>query len=262
MSRSETGSTAEILRSPGRTEAILVGFGHFLFKRRKFVFPLMSLAILLVGKPLLPFGSERWDLVLDAIGIAVAVSGQTLRALVIGLAYIKRGGESGSIAADRLVVEGLFAHCRNPLYVGNMLQFTGLVIILNSPVGYFIGLPFFALSYYSIVLAEEGFLRAKFGASFEEYCRRVNRFVPSFRGLGATLHSMSFNWRRVIRKEYGTTFVWVTTLLALLAWESYNHHGWPAAQPTVSLLLGLWVLLVLGYATARYFKKSGRLGRT
>jgi hypothetical protein len=112
MSRSETGSTAGVLRSPGRTEAILVGFGHFLFKRRKFVFPLMSLAILLVGKPLLPFGSERWDLVLDAI-IAVAIRSDA--ALVIGLAHIKRGGESGEISRpDKLVVEGLFA-LRNPL---------------------------------------------------------------------------------------------------------------------------------------------------
>jgi len=261
MSRARTESTAGVLRTPGRAEALLVPIGHFLFKRRKFVFPLMSLAVLLAGRPRLPFGSEGWDLALDALGIAVAVAGQTLRAMVIGLAYIKRGGESGSIHADTLVVEGLFAHCRNPLYVGNMLQFTGLVLILNTPAGYFVGLPFFALAYFSIVLAEEGFLRERFGASFEAYCGRVNRFLPSFRGLGVTLRSMTFNWRRLIRKEYGTTFVWLTTLLALLAWESYDRRGWPAAQPTLAVLLSLWALVLLGYVAARYFKKSGRLGR-
>jgi len=262
MSPVETESNAGILASPERTRAILVRFGHFLFKRRKFVFPLVSLSILLAGKPRLLFGSESWDRALDAVGIAVAVAGQTLRAMVIGLAYIKRGGESGSIDAPNLVVEGLFAHCRNPLYVGNMMEFTGLILILNSPVGYLIGLPFFALGYYSIVLAEEGFLRGKFGASFDDYCQRVNRFVPSFRGLRLTLTGMSFNWKRVIRKEYGTTFVWLTTLFALLAWQSYTFHDWPAARPTVRLLMALWIPVPLAYIAARSLKKSGRLGRS
>jgi protein-S-isoprenylcysteine O-methyltransferase Ste14 len=262
MSPAEAGSNAGNFASPDRTTATLVRFGHFLFKRRKFVFPLMSLGILLVGRPRMFLGKESWDRALDVLGIAVAVAGQTLRAMVIGLAYIKRGGEDGSIDAPSLVVEGLFAHCRNPLYVGNMLEFTGLTLILNSPVGYLIGLPFFALAYYSITLAEEGFLRGKFGASFDDYCRRVNRFVPSFRGLQLTLSGMSFNWKRVIRKEYGTTFVWLTTLLALLAWQSYIFHGWPAAQSTVRHLLMLWVPVLLYYIAARTLKKSGRLGRT
>ena len=245
MSHVEAEAPASLVGSPGRTKAILIRFGHFLFKRRKFVFPLTSLGILLVSKPRLFLGNESWDRVLDGVGIAVAVAGQTLRALVIGLAYIKRGGASGSIDADNLVVEGLFAHSRNPLYVGNMMEFTGLLLILNAPVGYWVGFPFFALAYYSITLAEEDFLRAKFGASFEDYCRRVNRFVPSLGGLRSTLASMEFNWKRLIRKEYGTTFVWITTLLALLAWQSYSFHGWPTARPTVRFLMGLWVPVLL-----------------
>ncbi len=40
------------------------------------------------------------------------------------------------------------------------------------------------------------------------------------------------------------------------------RHGWPAARPTVRIVLLLWGLVVLAYATARYLKKSGRLGRT
>jgi steroid 5-alpha reductase family enzyme len=160
------------------------------------------------------------------------------------------------------VVEGLFAHCRNPLYVGNMMECLGLILILNSPAGYLAGVPFFALAYYSITLAEEDFLRAKFGARFEDYCLRVSRFAPSLRGLSLTLSSMEFNWRRLIRKEYGATFVWVTTLLALLAWQSYSIHGWPAAQPTIRFLTALWIPVPLAYITARSLKKSGRLGRS
>ena len=262
MSPAGTDGASTDLGATNGPWASLVRSGRFLFTYRKFVLPLISVGILLVSKPGLLLGSQRWDLLLDGVGIAVALAGQTLRALVIGLAYIKRGGNRGTIDADSLVVQGLFAHSRNPLYVGNMLEFLGLCLILHSPAGYLIGVPFFALAYFSIVLAEEEFLRAKFGPVYEEYCRRVNRFVPSLRGLGATLGSMELDWRRVIRKEYGTTFVWVSTLLALLAWERIFHRGWPSAQAGVRVLLLLWGLVVLAYLAARYLKKTDRLGCT
>ena len=256
------GTTAGAPAHLRETNPILVRYGHFLFKYRKFVLPTASLAVLLGGKPRLFLGSESSDRALDALGILFAFGGQALRAAVIGLAYIKRGGESGTIHADRLVVEGLFAHSRNPLYVGNMLEFTGLCLILNTPAAYLFGIPFFALAYYSIVLAEEDFLRAKFGAVFEAYRRRVNRFIPSPRGLSATLKAMEFNWKRLVRKEYGTTFVWLTTLLALLGWESCVFRGWQASLSTFRLLGSFWLLILLGYLAARLLKKTGRLGRT
>ena len=245
----------------GDRQTPAIRFGHFLFKRRKFVFPLASLAILLLAKPRLLFGSQAWDRVLDMLGIGLALSGQMLRALVIGLVYIKRGGESGSIHAETLVVDGVFAHCRNPLYLGNLLGFTGLFLILNAPLGYLLGLPFFFVSYGCIVAAEEDFLRRRFGAEFSDYCRRVPRFLISFRGLGDTFKALRFNWKRLIRKEYGTTFVWLTMLLGLLAYQAWRFQGWPDSRPTVIRLLLLWSPLPLAYATARYFKKSGRLGR-
>ncbi|HEU5179962.1 MAG TPA: methyltransferase [Candidatus Polarisedimenticolia bacterium] len=246
----------------GEAQPLAIRIGHFLFKRRKFVFPLASLAILLLARPRLLFGSEAWDRLLDILGISLALAGQALRALVIGLVYIKRGGESGSIHAETLVVEGGFAHCRNPLYLGNLMGFTGLFLILNAPMGYLVGIPFFYTAYYCIVVAEEDFLRRRFGADFEDYCRRVPRFFISFRGLRATVGNLRFNWRRLIRKEYGTAFVSLTMLLGLLAYQSWWFQGWPAARPALIRLLALWLPLPLAYATARYFKKSGRLGRS
>src|SRR4029078_10304588 len=118
----------------------------------------------------------RGDLVLDVLGVLLAASGQALRVVVIGLAYIRRGGVNKEGYADRLVQEGIFAHCRNPLYVGNFLALTGFCLIHDSWACYLICIPIFALAYLSIVLAEEEFLRAKFGEEFEAYCRCVPRF--------------------------------------------------------------------------------------
>src|SRR5678815_5444661 len=59
-------------------------------------------------------------------GLLIALSGQVLRAVTIGLEYIIRGGRNRQVYAEKLVTGGMFAHCRNPLYVGNFLVLVGL----------------------------------------------------------------------------------------------------------------------------------------
>jgi len=238
---------------------VMVRAGNFLFHFRNGLFPLTFLVIAAVSMPLAPFGSERADRWMDAIGLLVALAGQTLRALVIGLAYIRRGGKDKRIYADTLVTEGLFAHSRNPLYLGNILVYLGLFLILNSVLGYLIGVPFFLFAYRAIVSAEEDYLGRQFGTQFEEYRRRVNRFVPSLRGLGATIRGMEFNWARLVIKEYGSTFSWMTTALALFVWEVYRRLGAAAAGPTLRMALIAWIPVLGGYGLARYLKKSRRL---
>ena len=58
----------------------------------------------------------------------------------------------------------------------------------------------------------------KFGAEYEDYCRRVPRFWVDFRGLRQTAEGLVFNWSLVARKEYGTTFYWIACAIALLIW--------------------------------------------
>jgi len=237
----------------------LVRFGNFLFSGRNLVFPLAFLAIAAASFPRAPFGSERADLILDVIGLSVAAAGQTLRAVVIGLAYIRRGGKEKKIHADRLVQDGIFAHSRNPLYVGNMMVFLGLFLVLNSTWGYLIGVPFFYIAYLSITLAEEDFLRKQFGEEYVAYCRRVNRFLPSWKGMAATMRSMSFDWGRLIRKEYGSTFIWITAALGLLLWEVAARQGWDSVGHRAIVLATIWVMALAAYLLARYLKKTGRL---
>ncbi len=57
----------------------------------------------------------------DTIGLAVALAGQLLRAVTIGFAYVRRGGLRRRSTPTAWSQDGLFAHSRNPLYVGNFL---------------------------------------------------------------------------------------------------------------------------------------------
>lgn len=232
----------------------MVRIGNFFFHYRNGLFPVFYLLIFLNGPAV--FTDYRVAL---AIGLTVVVIGQSLRAVTVGLDYIIRGGRKRQVYAERLVHGGMFAHCRNPLYVGNYLIILGVGIASNSLLFLGIGLPFFFFAYWAIIAAEEAFLLNKFGGEFTEYCQKVNRIVPNFSGLGRTLEEMTFNWRRLITAEYGSAYIWqAAIILATLKnlWFSGQYRNSPV---TVWTFWGLLLLVTTGYVTARGLKKSGTL---
>jgi protein-S-isoprenylcysteine O-methyltransferase Ste14 len=235
--------------------------GNWLFRWRNLVFPATFVLLLAAGRPRFPRGDPALDAAMDGLGVAVVLLGQALRAAVIGLVYIRRGGKDGKVHADTLVTEGIFAHSRNPLYVGNFLVVLGLLIVLNSPAGWAIGLPGVLFVYAAITRAEEAFLRGKFGAAYEEYCRRVPRFVPSLRGLGRTLRAREFDWRKVIRKEYGSTFAWATFVIVLLLRERFANGAGEQVREAWPAWAAVWGALVVLYGVARFLKKKTRVLR-
>ena len=175
---STTSTTA-----PAAGGSFVVSAGNLFFRQRNWLFPVLFLVITLASKPMMFLGSAAADRWLDGFGILIILGGQAIRVAVIGLAYIRRGGKNKKIYADDLVITGIFAHSRNPLYVGNVMVYAGLLTVLNSMAGWLVGLPFFLFAYYAITLAEENFLRGKFGSKYDEYCRTVNRYFPSLQGL-------------------------------------------------------------------------------
>lgn len=255
-------TTSTVSAAPAPGPSFMIAAGNFFFRTRNVLFPLAFVVIALATRPRAFLGLESADFWMNVAGVLIAVAGQALRVAVIGLAYIRRGGKEGRIHADDLVVEGFFAHSRNPLYVGNMMVYLGLLVVLNSPAGWLVGAPFYFFAYWAITLAEEDFLLRKFGAVYDEYRRRVNRFIPRLAGLGATMRSMRFDWRRVVHKEYGSTFSWITTMLALFVWERVARHGTAGLGSTLVVVLAVWALAILGYGTARYLKKTRRLEQT
>lgn len=235
----------------------MVALGNFLFHYRNMLFPVFYLFLFV---PLQPLLLSHYRLALF-IGLAVALLGQAVRVATIGLQYIIRGGRHRRVYAEDLVTEGLFAHTRNPLYVGNVLILIGLGIMSNSLWFSLILSPLFVFFYQAIIRAEEDFLRHKFGAAFDQYCRDTQRWLPRLAGLTDTLRSMTFQWRRVLVKEYTATFIWLSG--AVLLWGKYWWWQEPSLwdsghqQLVFYTLLGLLTL----YLLTRYLKKSGKLKR-
>ena len=239
----------------------MVEIGNFFFKYRNWLF-IVFYALLFV--PYVPklftpqtFGENYywWPII---IGLVITVGGQAVRAATIGLAYIIRGGKDNKVYAEDLVTTGIFAHCRNPLYVGNILMIAGVGVLSNSLLYVVIMIPFFLFIYQAIVLAEETFLRNKFGEQFNAYCSRVNRWVPRLKGMNTTFSSMHFNWKRYIAKEHTTTFIWLCGIILLLLFY-YPQLTDGDTQLRNSLLIVILSLLLLIYVLIRVMKKSGRL---
>lgn len=138
----------------------------------------------------------------------------------------------------------------------------GVGILANSLFYVAIMVPVFLFIYQAIVLAEENFLRGKFGAGFDAYCADVNRWWPRLQGLGATLSSMEFNWKRWILKEHTTQYIWLAGIFLLL-FAPIPVWRYPAIACNDELwrdqLLGICLTsLTVVYILIRVLKKSGR----
>ncbi len=236
-------------------KTLLIRIGNILFHHRNRVFPVFMVGGVLVFRPSFPWNSYSADLWLDIAGVVVCFVGQALRIATVGFDYIKRGGKGKRIWADRLVRGGMFAHSRNPLYLGNVLIFIGAVMILHSLWAYIIGIPAVLFVYLCVVMAEEQFLAGRFGAEYAEYSRSVNRFIPDLRGFSKSTADMDFKWIRVILKEYGTAFAWIMAAFGLRAWCLYREEG-KAALREVCILAAAVVPVMVAYVTVLVLKRS------
>ena len=238
----------------------MVTIGNFFFKYRNWIFILFYVALFIPARPLFSaeqFGQGSYYIWPVSIGLLITCLGQLIRGLTIGLAYIFRGGKGGKPYAEGLVTDGIFNHCRNPLYVGNILMLLGVGILANSLIYVLIIIPVFLFIYHAIVLAEENFLRGKFGQGFDEYCNKVNRWVPKLKGIGKTIRSMSFNWKRWILKEHTTQFIWLVgiTLLLLLKYPELTGHNKQYRNILLGSIIGTLFLI---YLLIRYRKMTGK----
>ena len=114
-------------------------------------------------------------------GFVIVLMGEALRFWGVSIA----GSETrttGSVGGTFLITSGPFAYVRNPLYLGNMLLYSGVGVMSLAlfPWLQLIALLWFYFQYSMIVAEEEGYLASRFGQDFAEYRNHVRRFVPRF----------------------------------------------------------------------------------
>ena len=142
----------------------------FFFRNRGYI-PI-PLAIII-----LTFASIKIELL--PIGVILVVTGELLR--LNGVRYA--GGETRTlkVGAATLCSSGPFAYLRNPLYLGNVTIYAGMVLIAGGEFVWIllpVTLTFFFLEYGLIISLEEETLRKKFNEEYGEYLSMVPRLIP------------------------------------------------------------------------------------
>ena len=116
---------------------------------------------------------------LRAVGIVVTVAGAALAVwCVLTFAIVGRGTPAPFDPPRRLVTRGPYRVVRNPMYVGAAIAVAGAAIVYRSlPLALYAG-GFLVLTHLFVIGYEEPTLRSTFGAEYEEYCKRVGRWLP------------------------------------------------------------------------------------
>jgi protein-S-isoprenylcysteine O-methyltransferase Ste14 len=138
----------------------------------------------------IPFWMTRWAVHPSFLGLPVSrVVGGLL--VLVGLASLVESilrfalvglGTPAPVAPPaNLVVSGQYRLVRNPMYVAVVAIVLGQALLLGSAGLLRYAAALWALFTAFVLLHEEPALRARFGVSYEAYCRNVRRWWPRLR---------------------------------------------------------------------------------
>jgi len=167
-----------------------------------------------------PFASEGANQAWFWLSLAVASVGALIRVITSGYAAPGTSGNSkdAPVAAE-LNTSGPYSLVRNPLYVGRILNFTGIAMLSGSWVYGALVFLLAILVYERIAVFEEEFLRAEFVKAHAEWSAKVPFLLPR---LCCWLKPQYPFWLgRCIRRENKKLF-WLANALIL---NNFARHG-------------------------------------
>ena len=186
----------------------VVQAGGWLFKQRSWLpLPLVA-ALLLIPPPANVAASPWW-----AIGLLTVACGEAIR-----LWAVHHIGAISRTRSDRLgplVASGPFAYVRNPLYIGNILLWTGFSISARLLWLTPIVVVLLALEYHAIVRWEERLIARRIGEPYAKYVDLVPRWLPSPAKRYAAVPTPTFSLRETLFSERGTLIAIVLGALLL-----------------------------------------------
>jgi protein-S-isoprenylcysteine O-methyltransferase Ste14 len=146
--------------------------------------------------------------------MAISFFGLVLRVIIVGHApYGTSGRNTHGQEADTLNTTGMYSVVRHPLYLANYLIMIGFTMEFHVWWLILLTTCIYALYYERIMLAEEAFLRARFGAAFEQWAAVTPAFIPRFSGWKPS--TVPFCCRMVLQREYNAFFLIIAVFFLL-----------------------------------------------
>jgi len=130
------------------------------------------LADRLLGLPVMPINRD-----LTWAGFALMMAG--IMVLIVSLGLFRAYGENPEpwTPSQAIIARGPYRHSRNPMYLAMVIIHIGYAI-WDASMGVLLFVPFAFIAIDRAVIAkEEKYLATRFGKPYEDYCRRVRRWL-------------------------------------------------------------------------------------
>jgi len=115
-------------------------------------------------------------------GLLVLAAGASLALTCAGYFVVRgRGTPALFDAPHEFVASGPYRYVRNPMYIGGFLVLFGFGLVEQSGAIVMFCAIWFAFFQMFVIHVEEPGLRRRFGASYDDYCRTVPRWIPRSR---------------------------------------------------------------------------------
>lgn len=177
-------------------------FNRFFFQR---LFGVLLVIFIAISSP--PSFPYHLEYLMVGLGIVLLLCG--LMGRMYATLYI------GEQKSSRLVCEGPYTLCRNPLYFFSFIAFLG-VLCLNLQISLLaVGGALYLWIYRQTIRKEEEFLKEKLaGSNYEEYLKSTPRFFPTFK---------HFSYPKIVNvhiagvhKELKNLLAWIGGTLAMI----------------------------------------------
>jgi len=131
------------------------------------------------------FGLPMWSFLVSPFWhtaapgwVGLALCAIALVGIAVGLISFKDSFRVGidESKPDALITTGIFAVSRNPLYICFSLFFLGMFLVHRNILISF-AVILFPLAIHRQILREEEFLKKHYGDEYEEYCKKVRRYL-------------------------------------------------------------------------------------
>jgi protein-S-isoprenylcysteine O-methyltransferase Ste14 len=230
--------------------------GSWLFRHRTYL-PLLMVPLFCLCLSSFTYLSQNHAVneVWQIFCLMISFFGLAIRIVTVGRAPVGTSGRNTrEQVANTLNSTGIYSVVRHPLYLGNYLIILGFalwphvwwLVVLTSC--------FYALYYERIMLAEESFLRQRFGEAFEKWAAETPAFIPKTHGWKPS--AVPFCWRTVAQREYNA-FLMILSVFFLfdLIGDSVADNNWHISWAWFGVFLGGFFI----FAVLRTLKKRTRL---
>jgi protein-S-isoprenylcysteine O-methyltransferase Ste14 len=230
--------------------------GAWLFRWRSYL-PLVLIAVIIPAFKNFsyPSDSHSYYLAWEMFCLSISLFGLFIRGYTIGHTPNGTSGRNTKRqVANTLNTTGIYSVTRNPLYLGNYFIILGVAMFVRVWWVSIIYTLIFWLYYERIIMAEEFFLKNKFGKKYEDYLSRKPAFIPNFKLWQA--NTLPFSLRNVLMREYSGFFGVIATFTIMdMAGDYIVERKFVFDSVWMTILIsGLLV-----YITLRTLKKKTRL---